>query len=126
MSSTRLAFLAPVTTHVFNPFTRLFAGVLPGLGLVTHVGRRTGRRYQTPVLVSRRGDLYEVALWYGSDAQWVKNVRAAGGCALRVGGKEVRVTEPELFTGPALSTLVGQAGRFVGLTEALRMHERLP
>ena len=125
MSATRLAFLAPLTTHVFNPVIRLFAGVVPGFGIVTHVGRRTGRRYRTPVLVSRRGDQYEVALWYGSDAQWVKNVRAAGSCAVRVRGKDVRVVEPELVMEPALPTLLRLAGRFVGLTEALRMRKQL-
>ena len=129
MGTTRMAFLAPVTTHVFNPVTRLFAGVMPGFGIVTHLGRHTGRRYRTPVLVSRRGNDYVVALWYGSDVQWVTNVRAAGGCDLQVRGHDVRIVDPELVIDPSRRFLpmpLRLAGRFIRVTEFLRMPVRGP
>ena len=53
---TRLGRLAPLTTHVFNPVMRLIAGRVPGLGMLTHTGRTSGRAYPTPVLVFRSGD----------------------------------------------------------------------
>jgi hypothetical protein len=60
---TRLHLLASLTTHVFNPVTRLVAGRLPGFGVLTHSGRITGRRYRTPLLVLPRGDDYVIGLW---------------------------------------------------------------
>jgi hypothetical protein len=38
------------------------AGWLPGFAILTHVGRRSGRVYRTPINVFRRGDQYLFAL----------------------------------------------------------------
>ena len=48
---TRLQFLRPFTTRVFNRFSRLFAGHLPGFAIVEHTGRRSGTHYRTPMNV---------------------------------------------------------------------------
>jgi deazaflavin-dependent oxidoreductase (nitroreductase family) len=121
---TRLRVLAPLTTHVFNRVTRLVAGQLPGFGVLTHIGRRTRRRYRTPLLVLRRGDDYVIALWYGSDVHWVKNVLAAGGCELRTRGHTIRLAEPRPSADPTRRVLplpLRWAGAIVGLTEFLRL-----
>jgi deazaflavin-dependent oxidoreductase (nitroreductase family) len=111
-------------THVVNPVTRLFAGWMPGFGLLTYRGRTTGRTYRLPINVFVRGDQYLFALTYGSDSQWVKNVLAAGGCEIRVRGRQVRLVDPELIVDPDLS-LLPQPARLVersgGATELLRM-----
>jgi deazaflavin-dependent oxidoreductase (nitroreductase family) len=80
-----------------NKVTRHVAPWMPGMGLVIHKGRRSGRRYQTPVNVFPRGDSYVFALTYGPDCDWVRNVVAAGGCELRTRGKTVRLVEPHVF-----------------------------
>jgi deazaflavin-dependent oxidoreductase (nitroreductase family) len=80
-----------------NKVTRHIAPWMPGLGVVVHKGRRSGRSYQTPVNVFARGDSYVIALTYGPDSDWVKNVLAAGGGELRTRGKTVRVAEPHVF-----------------------------
>jgi deazaflavin-dependent oxidoreductase (nitroreductase family) len=54
--------------------------------MVVHRGRRSGRRYRTPVLAFRVDDGYVVALFYGADRDWVRNVLAAGGCTLSGAG----------------------------------------
>jgi len=121
---TRLRVLAPLTTHVFNRATRLVAGRLPGFGVLTHTGRSTRRRYRTPVLVLRRGDDYVIALWYGSDVHWVKNVLVAGGCELRTRGRNIRLAEPRVSADPGRRLLplpLRWAGAIVGLTEFLRL-----
>src|SRR5438093_10907582 len=97
---TRLQFLRPFTVSVFNRFSRLFAGWLPGFGLLLYRGRISGRTYRTPMNVFRRGDEYIFALTYGSDVQWVKNILAAGGCELVTMGRTVRLTDPRLFVDP--------------------------
>ena len=85
----RLHAIRPFTMRIVNPVTRRFAGWLPGFGLLTHVGRTSGRAYTTPINVFRRGRHHLFALTYGSDVQWVKNVLAAGGCTLRTRGADV-------------------------------------
>jgi deazaflavin-dependent oxidoreductase (nitroreductase family) len=80
-----------------NRVTRHVAPRLPGLGVVVHRGRRSGRVYQTPVNVFAADDGYVLALTYGADTDWVKNVLAAGGCELRTGGRVIPMTAPRLF-----------------------------
>ena len=49
-----------------NRVTRHIAPWMPGLGVVAHHGRRSGRRYQTPVNVFPAGDGYlRPDLWPG-------------------------------------------------------------
>jgi deazaflavin-dependent oxidoreductase (nitroreductase family) len=94
--------LARFNARVTNKVTGPFAGRLPGFAVVRHVGRRSGRAYETPVNLfrDRDGDRFVVALTYGSGSQWVRNVLAAGGCTLRVRGADVEVTDPVVFTEP--------------------------
>ena len=81
---------------VLNHATRPLAGHLPGLGVVVHVGRRSGRQYRTPVNVFRRPGGFAIALTYGSEAQWTRNVLAAGHAEIQTHGRTQRVTNPRL------------------------------
>ncbi|HEY9525045.1 MAG TPA: nitroreductase family deazaflavin-dependent oxidoreductase, partial [Thermopolyspora sp.] len=74
-----------------NRVTRHLAPWVPGFGVVMHRGRRSGRPYQTPVNVFPKPGGYVIALTYGADSDWVKNVLAAGGCELRTRGRRVRL-----------------------------------
>ncbi len=67
---------------VTNRMASRFVARLPGFGVVTNVGRKSGRPYRTPVNVFRQPDGFLIALTYGRDSGWVKNVIAAGGCKL--------------------------------------------
>jgi deazaflavin-dependent oxidoreductase (nitroreductase family) len=122
---TRMWRFRHAVTRYVDPLLRPVAGRLPAFGIVTHRGRKTGRTYETPVNVFRRGDRYLFFLTYGSDVQWVQNILAAGGCTLRTRGREVRLVEPELIADPELR-LAPPFVRFVekrlaGVTEVLRM-----
>jgi deazaflavin-dependent oxidoreductase (nitroreductase family) len=124
MARTRMSFLRPFTTRFVNPFTRLFAGWLPGFGLLTYTGRTSGRRYRTPLNVFKRESFYVFALTYGSEADWVRNVLAAGGCEIRVRGRDVRLVEPEMLVDPAgrlMPLHVRGFLRIIRVTEYLRM-----
>jgi len=79
-----------------NRVTKRVAPWMPGFGVVVHAGRRSGRRYQTPVNVFPAGDGYLLALTYGPDSDWVKNVLAAGGCELVTSRRTVRLVSPRL------------------------------
>src|SRR6266508_1615241 len=93
-------YIARFNTRVTNHVTRPFAALLPGFGIVRHVGRRSGRTYETPVNLFRSGKNYVVALTYGTDSEWVKNVIAAGGCEVRTRGNTVRMSGPRVFSDP--------------------------
>jgi deazaflavin-dependent oxidoreductase (nitroreductase family) len=121
---TRLQFLRPFTTKVFNRFSRSFAGHLPGFGILGYRGRKSGVAYRTPMNVFRHGDTYVLALTYGSDVQWVKNVMAAGGCELTTRGRTIRLVEPSLFVDPDRREMPQPVRAFLGLigvTEFIRL-----
>jgi deazaflavin-dependent oxidoreductase (nitroreductase family) len=88
--------LARFNRHVTNRVVGPFARRLPGFAVVSHVGRRSGRVYRTPVNLFRDGDRYVIALTYGSDSQWVRNVLAAGGADIETRGRRVHLVAPEV------------------------------
>ena len=49
----RKRWLAKINSAFTNRITGLFAGWLPGFGILTHVGRKSGKVYRTPVNVFR-------------------------------------------------------------------------
>jgi deazaflavin-dependent oxidoreductase (nitroreductase family) len=89
-------WLARFNRVVTNRLTRPFAARLPGFAVVRHVGRRSGRLYRTPVNLFRSGDRYVIALTYGAERDWVKNVLAAGGCSVETRGRTVRLVDPRV------------------------------
>lgn len=50
--------------------------------IIRHVGRRSGRAYETPIIAFRRSDGFVVALTYGAQVDWYRNVVAAGCCTV--------------------------------------------
>jgi deazaflavin-dependent oxidoreductase (nitroreductase family) len=90
--------LARFNRGLFNPVVRSFAGRRRSpVAVVVHRGRRSGRRYRTPVLAMRVDGGYLVALFYGADSDWVRNLLAAGGCTLERGGRRVELTSPGIL-----------------------------
>jgi deazaflavin-dependent oxidoreductase (nitroreductase family) len=90
------ASVAVFNKRVTNRVTGSVAARLPGFAMLTHTGRSSGRSYRIPVNVFRRGDGYRFALTYGADAQWVRNVLAAGGCEIETRGRRIRLDSPML------------------------------
>ncbi len=59
-----------------------------------HVGRRSGRLYRVPLNAFRSGDSLTFALTYGSGVDWLRNVRAADGCRVRMRGELLELGAP--------------------------------
>lgn len=109
-----------VTNRVATPLLRR----TPGFGVVHHVGRRSGRGYRTPVNVFVVDGDYVVALTYGRETDWLRNVLAAGGCELEVRGRRVRCAEPEVLHDPTAATIrlpERPVLRWLGVTDFLRL-----
>jgi len=96
----RKRWLAKINIAFTNRITSLFAGWLPGFGILTHVGRKSGKVYRTPVNVFRASKGFIIALTYSSQSEWVKNVLAAGGCDLRTRGKKYQLSAPKVVRDP--------------------------
>jgi deazaflavin-dependent oxidoreductase (nitroreductase family) len=88
--------IAHFNKRVTNRVTRPLAPHLPGFGVVVHTGRTSGKRYETPVNVFTRPDGFVIALTYGTQSDWVRNVVAAGSCELITRGRRHRLTNPEI------------------------------
>jgi deazaflavin-dependent oxidoreductase (nitroreductase family) len=93
--------VAHFNRRVTNRVTGPLAPWLPGFGVVVHAGRRSGREYRTPVNVFRSDGSFVIALTYGAEADWVRNVLAAGGCVLITRGRRHALAEPRLLHDPS-------------------------
>ena len=85
-------------TWVMRPIALRSAGKQgSNTSVVRHVGRRSGRTYETPVVAIEHGDCFFVALPYGQRTDWLKNVLAAGSASLVIGGHTFEVDHPEVI-----------------------------
>jgi deazaflavin-dependent oxidoreductase (nitroreductase family) len=89
-----------------NPLVRSFAGSVPPLAIVSHRGRKSGKRYRTPVLAFETPEGYVSPLPYGTDTDWCLNVVEAGGCTLERFGKKVRVGNARVVDAEAALPLL--------------------
>jgi deazaflavin-dependent oxidoreductase (nitroreductase family) len=118
-------------TRVLNPLMRKLAGRrhVRMAAEVRHVGRTSGRSYVTPAGARVRGGVAVIPLTFGNQSDWSKNVRAAGGCSLRVNGQDYAADAPEFVdrhdAGPLLASAFGpveRAGfRLLGIKQFLRL-----
>ena len=107
-----------------NRVTVLIAPWMPGLGVIVHRGRRSGHVYRTPVTPFPADDGYVIAMTYGPDTDWVKNVLAAGGCELRTRGRTVRLVSPQVSRDESqadVRTLPRRVLRFIGVDNFLTL-----
>ena len=116
--------VAAFNLAVTNRITSRFADRMPGFGIVTHVGRKSGREYRTPVNVFRVPDGFIIALTYGRDCEWVKNILAAGSCEIKTRGLKYRLSLPAVVHDPSRKSFplpVRAVLRILGADEFLRL-----
>ncbi|MBS1883366.1 MAG: nitroreductase family deazaflavin-dependent oxidoreductase [Actinobacteria bacterium] len=71
--------------------------------LIRHVGRKSGRTFETPVVLAPVPEGFVAELTYGDGVNWYRNIVAAGGCVVVFGGEEHRII--------AVETIGAAAGR---------------
>lgn len=65
--------------RVINPFMARMAGSKYWYtALLRHTGRRSGKSYATPLMAMRVFDGFLIALPYGTNVDWLRNVQVAG------------------------------------------------
>ena len=63
--------------------------------LIRHTGRKTGRSYETPLILARHGRDFIAELTYGPEVAWYRNVVAAGRCTVVFKGAEYEIDRVE-------------------------------
>jgi deazaflavin-dependent oxidoreductase (nitroreductase family) len=74
--------------------TRRWSG---GYAILHHIGRRSGKRYSTPVVAIPTAEGFVIPMPYGADTDWCRNVLAAGGCVIQWKGKTYQASEPQVL-----------------------------
>jgi len=96
--------------------------------ILTHVGRRSGRTYQTPLGAAAYGDGFVLSLAYGPGTDWCRNVVAAGRGTLAWKGQTYELGHPEIVSGPrvlhAWPIWERVALRAMGIKDFLWLHRR--
>ena len=73
-------FVKRVVNPVLRNATRLPFGPF---ALLRHVGRKSGKAYETPIMVWRVADGFIIELTYGRQVDWLRNLQAASQGTLR-------------------------------------------
>ncbi len=96
---------------VTNPMARSLTPWLPCLGTLEHTGRKSGKRYRTPLLVFNTRDGYVILIGYGPESDWLKNVLAGGPITLHKRGTAVALADPRIVSKSEAAPLVAPAPR---------------
>jgi deazaflavin-dependent oxidoreductase (nitroreductase family) len=117
---------------VTNRIQGLYAWLLPPWAVVLHRGRRSGRNYRTPLLAFKRDRTLVIALIYGHESDWLRNLRAGGGQVIRA-GRTFTARPPEIINtsgaGPLLARLSSPERWYCRRAEKLailQLAEQLP
>ena len=81
---------------VNNRIQRVYAWLVPPWAVILHRGRRSGRSYRTPVLAFRKERTLVIALLYGEESDWLRNLRTAGGGQVVRMGRTFKLREPRV------------------------------
>lgn len=89
-------FMRRVNRAFTNPIMGTFAWLVPPLAVVHHVGRKSGRRFRSPVVAFPSATGFVIPMTYGRDVDWARNlVHAHGGEVERL-GRRVAVRNPRI------------------------------
>src|SRR5215468_12086124 len=95
--------------RVTNRIQGLYAWLLPPWAVILHRGRKSGHPYRTPLFAFRRDRTLVIALLYGHESDWLRNLRADGGGQVVRAGRTYAVGPPDVVdtnaSGPLLERL---------------------
>jgi len=101
--------LARFNRVVTNRISRPLAGWLPGFAVIVHRGRKSDAEYRTPVNAWLGDNDVIVALTYGRNTDWLKNLTVAIGGEVIAGRRTYRVGRPQLIGREGMSRMPAMA-----------------
>jgi deazaflavin-dependent oxidoreductase (nitroreductase family) len=110
-----------ITNRVLRGFTNFSHGPF---AIIRHVGRRSGKPYETVIWVWQMREGFVIALTYGEEVDWYRNMKATGGGTVFwhrrhyvVGKPKLIDTEKALTAFPAIFRMIfrifGRQEKFV-------------
>jgi len=105
--------------HFVNPVLRNLAHSSRGhFALLRHVGRRSGKTYENPIMAFRVENGFIIVLTYGPNTDWLRNLQAAGQGSLLWHKQEYALQGPEFINAqtalPALPPFIKFVLRRIG------------
>ena len=96
-------------------------------GLLRHVGRRSGKAYEIPIVALPFRGGFMIPLPFGESTQWLKNIEAADQAGLRHAGHDYVIDRPEVVdlatAKPHLPGWVGFVAGRVGIAQFVRVRQ---
>lgn len=85
-----------IAKNVINRLTIRNAGSTKShFAIMRHVGRRSGKEFETPIMAEPLGDDFVLALTYGPKVDWYRNLQATGKGTLIWHGKAYAIEKVE-------------------------------
>jgi deazaflavin-dependent oxidoreductase (nitroreductase family) len=117
-----------INRAITNPLMRPLAVRVPPLAIAHHVGRKSGRSYQTPVLAFPTDEGFVTPLPYGTDTDWCLNWLEAGHGLLETHRGRTAVANPRIVSArdalPLLPAILRPALRLLALPGFLVVERR--
>jgi deazaflavin-dependent oxidoreductase (nitroreductase family) len=90
--------VAKFNRRITNPLAVRFGGWAPLNGTLEHVGRKSGKTYQTPLNIFETADGFVVPIGYGLESHWVQNALAGGPLKVHKAGRTVQVVNARIVS----------------------------
>lgn len=79
-----------VLIHICGKRTGHFA-------ILSHTGRKSGKVYRIPIIAEPVAGGFVIAMTYGKEVDWYKNILARGSCGLRWKNEDYELAHPVLI-----------------------------
>ncbi len=85
--------------YLNKKFTNKIIGCWAGkkgspFSLVLHSGKKSGKKFQTPVIAVKQDSKFLFALTYGAQVDWYRNILANGCAGIKHQGNEYKLEKP--------------------------------
>ena len=98
--------VAKFNRRITNPLAVRFGGWAPLNGTLEHVGRKSGKTYQTPLNIFETADGFVVPIGYGLESHWVQNALAGGPLMVHKAGRTIPVADARIVSKADAEPLV--------------------
>jgi len=117
-----------VNRSVTNPRVMRTAGsAQTQTSVIAHVGRKSGRAYETPVDIISTTTGLLIALPYGTRVDWLRNVVAADSATVLTHGDRVDVERPTIVATADVAALIPRRTlrtlRLLGVNQCLHLEK---